>query len=105
MSKDANLTVDELFEVYIKKCIIKNLSEQTIKGYKVNYNVFEKFIKGITPINEITSNTIDNYILYLRENNTCNDVTINSYLRSIRAFFISVWKVVILKDLLFTFQR
>lgn len=86
MSKQSSLTLDELHEVYIKKCIIRNLSEQTIKGYKVNYNIFEQFINGTTPIQSINSNTIDNYILHLRENGKCNDITINSYLRSIRAF-------------------
>lgn len=86
MSNGAELSVDELFEIYLKKCIIKNLSEQTIKGYKVNYNVFKRFIGGETPIMEIQSDTVDDFILYLREFNNCNDITINSYLRSIRAF-------------------
>ena len=86
MSNDADFTVDELFQVYIKKCIIRNLSEQTIKGYKVHYHVFERFIHGTTLIKNINSDTIDDFILYLRENHNCNDITINSYLRSIRAF-------------------
>ena len=86
MLDNANFTVNEMFEIYIKKCIIKNLSDQTIKGYKVNYNVFERFIGDTTLINTINSNTIDDYILHLRKNNKCNDITINSYLRSIRAF-------------------
>lgn len=86
MSNNADLSVNEMFETYIKKCIIKNLSEQTIKCYKKNYSIFERYINGSTPINLINGNTIDNFILYLRENNQCNDITINSYLRSIRAF-------------------
>lgn len=86
MSQSTNLTVENMFSTYIKKCTIKNLSNQTIKGYTINYHVFEKFIGDDTLISTVNKNTIDDYILYLRENNHCNDITINSYLRSIRAF-------------------
>jgi len=44
MAKQANLTLDELFDIYIKKCTIKNLSEKTIESYKITYSIFVKFI-------------------------------------------------------------
>lgn len=37
-------------------------------------------------INDITSSTVDNYILNRRQSQSCNQITINSHLRSIRAF-------------------
>lgn len=40
----------------------------------------------IPPISSITENTVDEYILYLREKTQLKDVSINSYLRSLRAF-------------------
>lgn len=47
---------------------------------------FNEFLNGETNLSIITSDTIDDYILWLRENTEANDITINSYLRSVRAF-------------------
>ena len=47
---------------------------------------FYEFIDKNEPITAITKDTIDDYILFLRENTQANDITINSYLRSVRAF-------------------
>ena len=41
---------------------------------------------GNEPITSITRDTVDDYILWLREKTEANDITINSYLRSVRAF-------------------
>ena len=78
-------TTSECFEKYIRKCEVKNMSMQTIKVYESHFKDFYT-ISGKTKINDITSNTIDNYILYKREHTKANAITINSYLRSIRAF-------------------
>ena len=83
---DTNLSIEESFAYYMKRCTIKNLSAETIKSYKVHYHVFEKFIGGQTQIRTIDSDTIGDFILYLKENNHCNEITINSYLRTIRAY-------------------
>ncbi len=81
-----DMSIKDAFNIYIRKCIVKNLSKQTITTYKVHYAVFEKYYGTETLIVNIEENMIDNFILYLRDNNECNDVIINSYLRTIRAF-------------------
>lgn len=81
------ITVTECFQLFIDKCVIKNLSDETIKFYQ---NQFREFLKSLEDkdclIADITVKDIDNFILYLRKKGTCNDITINSYLRAIRAF-------------------
>lgn len=86
MQKNSNITLDELFKTYIKKCTIKNLSPRTIKSYTSDYNIFTNFIDGSTLTSQINSDTIDDCIIHLRNNTNAKGITINSYLRSIRAF-------------------
>lgn len=86
MKKNSNITLDKLFETYIKKCNIKNLSPRTIKSYTSDYNIFANFIDGSTLTSQINSDTIDDFIIHLRNNTNAKGITINSYLRSIRAF-------------------
>lgn len=86
MSKENNLTLMEAFEHFTRKCRVKNLSDKTIKTYGQQIVHFYKFYGEDSLVNEISENTIDDYVLWLRDNNNVNDVTINSYLRCIRAF-------------------
>lgn len=82
------LTVLEAFDDFKDKCHIKNLSSETIKLYENQFLTFYRFIDNDTLlISEVTSSTVDNFILDLRsDKHTCNEITINSYLRGIRAF-------------------
>lgn len=85
MVKKDDISLSDLFEKFIKKCKVKNLSDYSIRFYQSGYRMFTQFIDEDTQLEEITANTIDNYILYLRENSKANGITINSYLRGIRA--------------------
>ena len=86
MSKKSTLTIQEAFELFIRKCKIKNLTDLSISSYEKKMVRFYAFIDKNEPITSITKDTIDDYILWLRENTEANDITINSYLRSVRAF-------------------
>lgn len=48
MQKNSNITLDELHEIYIKKCKIKNLSPRKIKSYISTYHIFADFINSST---------------------------------------------------------
>lgn len=85
MRTKENLTVQEAFELFIRKCRVKNLSEQTIKAYYDKLKKFIEFVEPTTHIEEITSEVVDNYILELREEDI-NDVTVATLLRHLRAF-------------------
>ena len=86
ITNSKNLAIGEAHDLFIRKCTVQNLSEKTLKVYKNHFGLFALTIDVNTPINSVTSAAIDDFILYLKENNKCNDTTINSYLRSIRAF-------------------
>lgn len=86
MSKKSNLSIQEAFDLFIRKCKIKNLTDLSISSYEKKMVHFYEFIDKSEPITAITKDTVDDYILWLRENTEANDITINSYLRSVRAF-------------------
>ncbi len=86
MSKKSNLSIQEAFDLFIRKCKIKNLTDLSISSYEKKMVHFYEFIDKSEPITNVTKDTVDNYILWLRENTEANDITINSYLRSVRAF-------------------
>jgi len=85
MSKQTNLTIEEAFEQFIRKCRINNLSPETILDYRTKISRFYDFVDETAPISTVTADTVDEFILALRDEEV-KDVTINSYLRSIRAF-------------------
>lgn len=86
MSNKSNLTIHDAFDLFIRKCKINNLTDLSIESYRKKMVHFYEFIDEQSQITEVTSDTVDDYILYLRENTEANDITINSYLRSLRAF-------------------
>lgn len=86
MSKKSNITINEAFELFIRKCKVKNLTDLSISSYEKKIIHFYEFLDKNLPITVVNSDTVDNYILWLRENTEANDITINSYLRTIRAF-------------------
>lgn len=86
MSKKSDLSIQEAFDLFIRKCRIKNLTDLSISSYEKKMIHFYEFIDRNEPITAVTKDTVDDYILWLRENTDANDITINSYLRSVRAF-------------------
>lgn len=86
MSKKSNLSIQEAFDLFIRKCKIKNLTDLSISSYEKKMVHFYEFIDKNEPITAVTKDIVDDYILWLRENTEANDITINSYLRSVRAF-------------------
>ena len=86
-----NLTVDEAFQDFKAHCSIKNLSGETIKLYQYQFNVFHRFLDDETfLISDVTLATVNSFILELRsDKHVCNDVTVNTHLRWLRAFLYS----------------
>lgn len=86
VKKNSNLSIEDAFTLFIRKCKVKNLTELSISSYEKKIIHFYEFMDKRKQVSEITSDVIDNYILWLRENTNANDITINSYLRAVRAF-------------------
>lgn len=86
MNRNKELLIDEAFEMFLKRCVIKNLSQQTIKTYKNHYAIFKTYLGDNVLLEEIDSRGVGDFVIYLKESNNCNDISINSYLRTIRTF-------------------
>lgn len=81
------VTLEECFADYMAKCRARNLSDKTLEIYEVRFSIFQKYLNGkeLKPY-EIDQDVIDSFILYLQKRG-CNDITVQSYIRDIRAFF------------------
>ena len=89
MSKISMVSKDEerlaaAIEQFLRKCRVKNLAEQTIISYQEKLKKFVKFLGADYPIEEITEETIDEFILRLRQE-SLKDTSINTYLRAARS--------------------
>lgn len=93
MKKQSNLTLNEGFERFIQKCEVKNLSPKTIVYYEVEFKRFINYISGETLLENIDSECIEQYVIYLKKNSNANDVTIATYVRAIRAIFYYLMKM------------
>lgn len=83
---NTNPTIEQAVEMFMRRCKIKNLSNGTIKAYGEKLEVFRKYLHDDFLLTDLSSDTVDGFILWLRENTDNNDVSINSYLRHVRAF-------------------
>ena len=83
-------TFEELLEIFIEDCELRNLREHTIKYYRSELNAFIKLLKEQEielRVSEWTGETIKrNIIMYMKEKGL-KTVSINSRLRALRAFF------------------
>lgn len=86
MHPSSSLSIQDCFDKYIKKCTVRNLSEKTISVYRKHYRILAEYFDVQSPISSITSDIMDDFIVYVKETHNCNDISINSLLRSIRAF-------------------
>lgn len=83
---DSNVRLEQGVELFIKKCKVKNLSEATIISYQDKIKKLIGFLGSDYPVEKITENTVDDFVLYLREQGL-KETTVNTYLRNIRTIF------------------
>ena len=93
MSKGNEMTLQDGFDKFIQKCKVKNLASRTQEYYEKEYEHFTRYLNRNSLLSQIESETIDNYVLYLRKDTKANDITIASYMRAIRAIFYYIMKM------------
>lgn len=81
------LTARDAEERFISKKIANNCAERTIEYYRIRIEQFLDYYGPDEPVAGITEDTFDGYIFHLRTTTSANAITINSYLRAVRAFF------------------
>ena len=85
MNKSKNLSVEGAYELFIRKCRVKNLSQASITSYQNKVQPFVDYCNGGL-ISSITIDTVDGFTNLLKTEHNVNDVSVVSYLRSVRAF-------------------
>lgn len=87
LQNNTGTTLAEVFDNYIMRCKVRNLSEQTITIYTMHFNIFSRYLDDDSFLpSEVNLSVIDGFILYLKSRG-CNDMTVLSYMRDLRAFF------------------
>lgn len=79
-------TFDAGYDEFILNCKVRNLRPTTIKYYDDMVHIWYKYFTDYkTPINQITKETIDGFILFLQSEMNMNDVTINTVVRGMKS--------------------
>lgn len=84
------LTFEECYIKWRKHCIANNYAEKTVTYYDNTIHVFNKFFDKEKLASEIGEETIENYVIYLRDSGV-KDTTIKTYiggLRTVLYFFM-----------------
>lgn len=97
-SNNPRITFDEGYDQFIKYCKVRNLRPATIKHYDNTMLSIYKFINPKTLIKDITKSTVDGFILYCRNELTIKDVTINTYVRTLRSILYYFMKLGWMKE-------
>lgn len=67
MQFDNNLTFKKGCEKYLDNCRQRNLREGTINHYRQSYRQFYKFFNPEMPVEELTKEKYNKYVIYLRD--------------------------------------
>ena len=88
MERDMGImTVQDGFDKFMRVKRLQKLAPDTIRYYESCFKHFKKYFNPEQPCAMITKDTFYNYIEYLENNTNANTVTINTYLRGVRAIF------------------
>ena len=78
----SDITFADGCNMYLDNCRQRNLREGTINHYRSSYTQFFKFFSRSMSLSKITSQSYNDYVVYLTET-LDNDISINSYLRDL----------------------
>jgi len=88
MERDmGTITVQDGFEKFMRMKRLQKVAPDTIKYYENKYRYFTAYFDPSQPCSIITKETFYSYIEHLESTTNANSVTINTYLRGIRALF------------------
>lgn len=92
-NENTEITLREAYEKFIQQKKVLNVSPDTIDYYNDCWRYFTDFIDQDTLCNQIDEDSIMDYLVHLRETKpNISDITVNTYLRAIRAIFYNFMK-------------
>ena len=86
LTVQSNLSMEDAFTLFIRKGNVKNLSSDTLKTYQYHFDCFNRFTDTTQSIKSISSDVIDDFTEYIKRECDANDITVGTYLRTMRAF-------------------
>ena len=86
MGKATVLSIREAYEQFERKAKVRNMSENTLKTYGYHMDSFCSFTDGEQPVSNISEKMLDEYTLFLKNERKIKDITMDSYLRTMRNF-------------------
>lgn len=79
MNQSKNLSVDDAYDLFIRKCRVKNLSQASIVSYENKIQPFVDYCEGGL-IGAVTIDTVDGFTNHLKtEHNGVNVTSIHSF--------------------------
>jgi integrase/recombinase XerD len=88
-----SITFDRGYDEFIFNCRARNLRPATIRFYDNSIRSIYKFIEPKTSIKDITKDTVDNFIIGCQTELDIKDITINTYLRALKAILYYFMKL------------
>ena len=88
LKPNGGTSLEMAFEQFIQAKTVMNMSEETIKHYKLCYKYFKAFFGEERNCDEVTEQTIFDYLLHIRETKPhVRPRTVNTYIRGLRSIF------------------
>lgn len=95
MQQVNEITINEALDKFMNFQMAKGNAEDTLKYYETHCKKFASYLSknNILKVEEIKEETVQEYVLYCKENNPkIKDISINTKLRAIRAFLYYLMK-------------
>ena len=89
------------FDDYLIHCEERNLTDQTIQGYRFYLGYLKRYLEGQEHsllVDEITERDLKNFLNFMRKTKNNNQATLNSAIASIRPFFNYLIEQEIIED-------
>ncbi len=87
------MTFDRAYDEFIFNCQARNLRPATIQFYDNSMRTIYKFIDPKTQLKDITKLTVDNFVINCRKQLDIKDITVNTYLRALKAILYYFMKL------------
>lgn len=92
-NENSDKTFKDGFKEFLLNCKIKNLSPFTITYYENVVRIWKRYFDEDNLLCDITLNTINDFILFLKDEMEENDTTINTNITGIRAILYYLMKL------------
>ena len=88
MKREKDYSVKQVYKKFMKKNKVKKLAKDTMEYYETIYIKFNRYLKkqDINKIENITEDVIDDYNLYLQNQDNLSINTVVTYMKGLRAF-------------------